>query len=358
MNQVVGSGIVLKKKRDQEKRKRCKEKGYRLIFIYTEYKNDRLPFEEDCHVFEASLGNSNWIETKSCVVNILQEFGVNPNNNQWEIIRKKAIESSRRKTHEEYVSELLSINPDIKVIGNYVDSSTKIEHECLKCKNKWDAIPSSVLMGHGCPTCAKRRSGKQKRKTHEQFIVELNKKNPRVKVLGEYTNNKKKLLCECLDCGNVWNITPQSLLKGCGCPQCGRKRVANKLRKTHEEFVEELRVSNPRLNVIGEYVDSSTKVKIECDICKYVWLALPTTILSGHGCPKCGGSLKKTNEQFLIELNQKLPNVIPLESYSSANNKINVRCKKCGYEWLIRPHDLLRSKGCKMCRKKNVENLN
>lgn len=36
----------------------------------------------------------------------------------------------RRITHEEYVKRVTEINPNIEVIGIYVDSKTKILHKC------------------------------------------------------------------------------------------------------------------------------------------------------------------------------------------------------------------------------------
>ena len=75
-------------------------------------------------------------------------------------------------------------------------------------------------------------------------------------------------------------------------------------------------------------------------------------LLHGHGCPKCAGNIKKTHSQFSDELKTVLPSIEPLEEYRSANAKIMVKCTVCGHTWNVRPHDLLRSKGCPICRKR------
>ena len=75
-----------------------------------------------------------------------------------------AVIMPKKKTHEEYVSEVAAINPDIEVIGGYKNSRTTIEHRCKKCGNVWHPIPNNILSGKGCPECAP--SGK-KQKTHE-----------------------------------------------------------------------------------------------------------------------------------------------------------------------------------------------
>ena len=341
-----------KKSRDAEKRKRCIEKGYQLIIIYTDYKKDTLPFETNCYARSTSLGNSNWSETKAFVNSLLSDQDLTLEEEKWEHVRSLALEKSRRKTNEEYLAELRLVNPNIRVIGEYRDNSTKVRYECLVCGKKWTAMPGSVLSGHGCPSCGSRRSADSKRKTHEQFIIELQKINPKVIVLGQYTNNKTKILCECRDCKNRWEILPQNLLRGQGCPRCGRIRAAKKNKKTQEQFVDELRQKNPSILLVGEYINSSTKVEAECKVCKYRWHANPMDLLGGHGCPKCAGSIKKTNSQFCDELRKVLPSIEPLEEYQSANTKIMVKCSACGYTWKVRPHDLLRSKGCPICRKR------
>ena len=37
---------------------------------------------------------------------------------------------SKKKTHEEYISELAKIHPNIEVIGQYAGSNVKILHKC------------------------------------------------------------------------------------------------------------------------------------------------------------------------------------------------------------------------------------
>jgi len=130
-----------KRSRDLEKQKRCTEKGYQLIIIYTDYKKDTLPFETNCYIQSTNLGNSNWSETKAFVKNLLYEQGLILEEEKWEDVRSLALEKSRRETNEEYLAKLRLINPNIRVIGEYRDNSTKVRYECLGCGKKWIAIP-------------------------------------------------------------------------------------------------------------------------------------------------------------------------------------------------------------------------
>lgn len=62
--------------------------------------------------------------------------------------------------------------------------------------------------------------------------------------------------------------------------------------------------------------------------------------------------IKKTHIQYLEELAIKVPHIEPLENYINSATKILHRCKKCEYQWEIRPNDLLKRRMCPMCDSK------
>lgn len=66
-----------------------------------------------------------------------------------------------------------------------------------------------------------------RRKTHEEFENEIKIINPRIKLLSKYITAKEKVQCECIDCGNVWNVCASHLLEGTGCPKCSRLKTNN-----------------------------------------------------------------------------------------------------------------------------------
>jgi hypothetical protein len=70
--------------------------------------------------------------------------------------KKCAIEDRRYKEAHCVDQHLVENNIQIKRIGKYVRSKTKIEWECLNCKYVWGTQPRSiVVMGTGCPKCAR-----------------------------------------------------------------------------------------------------------------------------------------------------------------------------------------------------------
>ena len=55
---------------------------------------------------------------------------------------------------------------------------------------------------------------------------------------------------------------------------------------------------------------------------------------------------KKTNEEFIEELNKKRPDIIALEPYTYALNNIKFKCKKCGFKWEATPSSVLSHRNC------------
>lgn len=341
-----------KKDRDILKRQRCEEKNIRLITIYTEYTEPTPAYDKDCFIHRRSLGNTNWEETRSFVADLLSEHGLTLPESEWEQIKIVALERSRRQTHEQFEAKVASINPNISVEGRFIDTSSKITFRCKICGNLWKTSPSVIMQNSGCPKCAHKRIDDAKRKTHKQFIDELQIKNPSIQVVGSYTGNKNKIACLCKVCNHEWYGLPNNLLKGQCCPVCSRKRATDKQRKTHEQFQRELAEINPRVELLGKYIDTKTKLPIRCTRCENVWNAAPKELLRGHSCPRCYGSHKRTQDEFIADLNKINDAIEVLGSYVNAIERITVRCRACTHIWMPTPHDLLRGSRCPICSRR------
>ena len=60
----------------------------------------------------------------------------------------------RTKSFESFQKEISKYNFNIKLIGDFKNRTTKVKAKCLTCGCEWDAIPSVLLRGGGCPRCA------------------------------------------------------------------------------------------------------------------------------------------------------------------------------------------------------------
>lgn len=132
----------------------------------------------------------------------------------------------KRKTTEQFKKDLYTINPNIEVIGEYVNRDTPIQCHCLICgygaNGEWSNRPSNMLCKkQGCPRCRDAKFRAKYAKTHEDFIEEMRIKNPDVEVIGTYFNNETKIKCKCKKCGHEWDAKPKHLTGKCtGCPRC------------------------------------------------------------------------------------------------------------------------------------------
>lgn len=256
-----------------------------------------------------------------------------------------------QRTHEEFVNIIKNTNPNIKIQSDYINAKTKIKCLCLVCGNKWEPIANSLLQGHFCPKCA----GTQ-RKTHEEFLKEVEKLNSNVTVLGKYVSANTKIECECKICNNRWMAVPTSLLGGSGCMECAKRKMSNIKRKPHEVFVDEVKSINPYVEVVGEYVDNKTKIQCKCLVCHKVWNVIPNSLLHGSSCPHCDRDRRrKTHEDFICEIANTNPNIQILDEYLGSNSKIKCRCSICGYEWSVRAGHIRDGVGCPNCKKSRGE---
>ena len=256
---------------------------------------------------------------------------------------------SRKKTHEEYVAELAIKNPNVEVVGEYIDSNTKITHRCKIHDYYWEAFPNNVLRGYGCKKCQIEKSHAPFTKSHEQYVLDVKNVNPDIEVLEQYINSKTPILHKCLIHGVEWKVLPSSVLNGHGCPECARiKRINSKL-KTHEQYVKEVSVISPHIEVIENYIDSHTHILHHCKIHDYYWKSTPNNILNGCSCPVCGGSILKTHDEYVRQVSLINPHIEVIGKYINSHTPILHKCTKDNYEWYSMPTHILNSKGCPKC---------
>lgn len=436
--------------------------------------------------FKCNVCNHVWEASPTSIVN--KKCGC-PECSRTEISKKRSI------PHSDFKERMLSINPEIELIDEYINNHTKLKCSCLRCGHTWSVLPTNLVKGRGCPNCShtstsfveqvilfsfikvlgkeavlsrdvsaigmeldiyipslrlaiepgnwfwhkdkvvrdtKKRelcaeknirlitvfdgfngepnlfqkdfyytgvslndkkyyhilekiiyqifdeyaiitnfSSKEwetilldaleasKKKTTEDFVREVQRISPQIEVLGEYQNNKTVIECMCKDCGWKWWPSPDKLLQKRKCPKC-----AGTMKKSHEQFCEELSKVNPKIKVLGRYMNSKTKIEVVCEICSNKWLGNPSTLLKGHGCPRCA---IKMCQSKLIERNAKdnnlferFPEVVKdwdyeknkevvIEGVSAGSvRRFHWKCHKCGFEYMSTPANRTKH-GCPRC---------
>lgn len=264
----------------------------------------------------------------------------------------------KKRTHEEYVEELAIKNPTVVVLGEYVDAKTPILHHCLMHDVVWNITPSDALRGSGCYECRKIKIGNSHRKTLDKYKEDLFNINPNIEVLDtDYINAKIPMLHQCKIDGYQWYARPYNTLSGVGCPMC-----AKRVRRTTQQYVDELDIINPNIEVLGDYINAKTPILHRCKIDGYEWMASPGNIIAGYGCPICGHKrlselLKKTHEEYATEVAKINPDIEIIGQYDGANIPILHRCKIDSCEWMARPANILLGQGCPQCQESKGERI-
>ena len=210
----------------------------------------------------------------------------------------------RNKTTEDFKKELFDKNPNIEVLGEYIDAKTGILCKCLIDGHEWSPTPNDLLTGQGCPICGRLLCTQKRTKTNEQFLYELSLITNTITPLEEYVNAREKIWVECNVCGHEWHITPDGLLQGRCCPECAKVESHNRQAKSNEQFLQELSEVNPMLTPLEPYYNDHTKILVKCDIHDYVWSVSPNKILHRRtGCPKCS---LYTNEEKIADIIESL----------------------------------------------------
>lgn len=127
------------------------------------------------------------------------------------------------------------------------------------------------------------------------------------------------------------------------------------VRKTHEQFVEQMKVINKNVEILTKYEKDKIKVLCRCKVCGFEWWASPSNLLQGKGCKQCHfNNMKKDrmkpHEQFVSELYQVNKNIKVLGQYTGAKNKVDCECIIHNEKFSMTGGHLLRGEtGCKKC---------
>ena len=402
---------------DIEKEWLCEKEGIHLITIYEGFpKNVEITGLKNAVCYENTISNEkDYITIQELLLTICNKYGLDPSSiiECWEEIIKKAKEDCRKKDAEDFAKELSLKQPSIEYLGEYTGSKNSVYVLCKKCGAKWYASSAyDLLHGHGCPKCSNEQRRLSQRMSTEAFKNQVAEVNPHFEVLEEYKGSTVSIKCRCNKCGNVWFANPGSIrYKKKNCPKCSRvtkktndtfieelktvsnsiqplekyingrtgirfkcykcgyewtakphdvlhgtgcPRCAHRIAITHVEFVERVQKANEQIQIIGEFIDTKTKVKCRCKVCNYEWFGIPSNLMKGAGCRNCAGTIRLQNEEFVKRLDECNPKVEPLEEYVNINTKILCKCTECGHEWKASPNNLFRGHGCPRCKAQKI----
>lgn len=193
-----------------------------------------------------------------------------------------------------------------------------------------------------------------KRKTNEQFLIELKAVNENIEILTPYVKASINVLCRCKRCGYEWSPFPSSLLRMHGCRLCSKKKSAEKRKRSNEDFLKELKEKNPRVVPLESYSTCNKKIHCKCACGNDNWYPTPSALLQGSLCVECVGNRvakknMKSEDVFRKELEQNNPYVEIIGKYNGIDRRVECRCKRCGHVWSPFASFVYRGGGCAIC---------
>jgi len=192
-----------------------------------------------------------------------------------------------KKTHNEFINEMFVVNPNIIIIGEYVDAKTKIKCQCNIDNHEWESTPNNLLRGNGCPKCNNVNTSQRCKKDESVFINQMLLINNNIEFISNYIKSNVDIKCRCKLDGCEWDMKPSNLLIGHGCPICSKKKRFDKSILPNSEFVNRLKQINHNIEPLEEYKGTNVKIKCKCIIDNFEWYPVPTNLYKGEGCPKC-----------------------------------------------------------------------
>lgn len=183
-----------------------------------------------------------------------------------------------------------------------------------------------------------------RKKTHEEYVAEVNAVNPNIEIVDKYIDAKSKILHRCKIDGYEWYVRPSSILSGIGCPRCsGVERYG------HDTYIKKVAAAHHNIEVVERYVNSRTPILHKCKIDGYEWFARPANILHGEGCPRCSKVERYTQDEYVKRVGEINQDIEVVGEYIGTHVKTLHKCKIDGYEWFVSPHDVLEGHKCPRC---------
>ncbi len=143
-----------------------------------------------------------------------------------------------------------------------------------------------------------------------------------------YIHSKQKLTVFCNKHKKDFFLSPNHILKGIGCPDCGGTK-----KLTIEEFIDEARKAHGNRYNYSKviYKNYETKVELVCSI-HDSFFQRPHSHLDGGGCPSCGGSKPLDTNEFIKRAIAIHGNEYDYSQviYTNTKSEVEIICKKHG----------------------------
>lgn len=205
---------------------------------------------------------------------------------------------------KELKAKIEEANPNIVLLGEYSDitKALRVKVKCLKHNYEYDAAVSQLIHGAGvgcCRLCLNENMRQERGLSHEEYVNRVAKVQPNIKVLGKYVSMSRRIKCECMIDGYIWEPRAQEPLVNRGCPICKNSK------KTVAAGFNDVLTSNPEIvpflvnpNEAKAYKAGSKHiVDFKCPLCGYIkQYPISNVVNFGFACDICGDGVSYPNK--------------------------------------------------------------
>ena len=365
---------------------RAEEKfGDRFDYSEVEYVNSSTPVKITClkggHGSFMMTPRSHLISKHGC-----RKCGLESTQNSQRTSKDEFIERALHKFGSKFDYSNMS----------YTDYNSSVTIVC-KEHGEFEVTPFLHLLypSGGCEECRKEiQSASVRKMTTEQFVEKARSLHGEKYDYSnaKYTSGSRPMSLRCYKHSLRFDVSPESHLKGKGCPLCEQEEIAmyeegkneaiqrrseyRKIQAEKRKRSKELIQGRPPKNytwesfinlakqihgdeydyqfVEKEFVNVNTPVTI---ICKRhgAFPQKPRKHMMGQGCPRCIGRLR-TTESFIEEALEvhKGHYTYDKVKYVNPETPVTITCKIHG-DFNMRPIKHLRGEGCPLCQTSKME---
>jgi len=196
----------------------------------------------------------------------------------------------------EYVKNYIEVESGsgcILLSENYINSMTKLKVKC-KCGNIYNVTWNSFRNNsHRCRKCNNKRGFHHYDYDYVKKYIEIDSESGCKLISKTYNSSLDKLTMQC-KCGNVfkksWNNFHKIKNTYLQCSECGYKmRSKNRIGFKYEDVKKYIEIeSESGCKLISEqYIDSKTKLKIQCKCGNIFYKSLSAFKNQKKQCPSC-----------------------------------------------------------------------
>ena len=210
----------------------------------------------------------------------------------------------RKLTNQEFIDKCKAY-PEYSPLEAYIDTATPILFRHERCGREFRLSPAKLFSGRGCPHCRVEARNKMfSRRGEAKFREMLDILGLKIVEDFEYTNNKAKVLVECVRCGHRQKSMVSNISVGHGCKHCGG------LKNNPPQPIEpKLAEKAPEWELVGEYKNIHTLTLFRHKPCGKTFYRHPGALLAKPDtCKRCHPS--KPEKEILEWVETLVPDAL------------------------------------------------